>query len=250
MEYQVVYRSTRQSGLREPALQTSREGIATMSQMHNVYDHLRDSILSLELSPGERLSERVLESRFDASRTPIRAALSRLEAEGLVCRDERSWLVTPISFREIEQVSEFRRCLEREAIVLACERADEGQIDIALEMVTSCTIDMPRAEWHRVGTEYHVAIARMTGNDFFVRAIEDVMLRLSRARWLEVWTPEGRERSIREHVHILNLIRERRASEAVEAITAHASDVNLRSLGALMGNIDQRRGLAIIGSKG
>jgi DNA-binding GntR family transcriptional regulator len=229
-------------------LPTSEKRITTMSQMHNVYDHLRDNILSLELSPGERLSERVLESRFEASRTPIRAALSRLEAEGLVRRDDRSWSVTPISFREIEQVSEFRRCLEREAIVLACERADDCQIEVAIEMVTSCTIDMPRAEWHRVGTEYHVAIARMTGNEFFVRAIEDVMLRLSRARWLEVWTPEGRERSIREHLHILNLIRERRVPEAVEAITAHGSDVSQRSLGTLMNNIEQRRGLAIIGA--
>jgi len=219
-----------------------------MSQMHNVYDQLRDSILSLELSPGERLSERVLEGRFEASRTPIRAALSRLEAEGLVRRDDRSWSVTPIAFREIEQLCEFRLCIEREAIALACERADDSQIDVIAEMVTSCTIDMPRAEWHRVGTEYHVAIARMTGNEFFVRAIEDVMLRLSRARWLEVWTVEGRERSIREHLHILELIRKRSVSEAVEAITAHASDVSQRSLGALMGNIEQRRGLAIVGA--
>lgn len=219
-----------------------------MSQMHNVYDQLRDSILSLETSPGARLSERALEHRFSASRTPIRAALSRLEAEGLVRRDDRSWSVTPISFLEIEQVSEFRLCLEREAIVLACERADESQIEVVAEMLNSCTIDMPRAEWHRAGNDYHVAIARMTGNEFFVRAIEDVMLRLSRARWLEVWNVEGRERSIREHLHILELIRQKRVSEAVEAITAHASDVSKRSREALLGNAEQWRGLAIVGA--
>lgn len=218
-----------------------------MSQMHSVYEQMRENILSLGMKPGERFSERTLESRFEASRTPIRAALSRLEGEGLVCRDERGWSVTPISFGEIEQVSEFRRCIERDAIALACERADPGHIDIVVEMVTSCTIDGPRAEWHRVGTELHVEIARMSGNAFFVRAIEDVMLRLARARWLEVWTTEGRERSIREHLHILELIRERRRDEAVEAITTHASDASRRSLAALMGDTKQRRGLAIVG---
>lgn len=77
----------------------------TTSQMHIVYGKMRDSILSLELAPGERLSERGLESRFGASRTPVRAALSRLEVEGLVRNDDRSWAVTPILFGEIEQVS-------------------------------------------------------------------------------------------------------------------------------------------------
>lgn len=138
--------------------------------------------------------------------------------------------------------------MEREAIVLACERADDVQIDVVVEMLNSCTSGMSRDEWHRVGAEYHIAIAKMAGNDFFVRAIEDVMLRLSRARWLEVWTPEGRERSIREHLHIIDLIRERRVSEAVEAITLHATDVSERTLHALMRNADQRRGLAIVGA--
>ncbi|TIX38987.1 MAG: GntR family transcriptional regulator, partial [Mesorhizobium sp.] len=55
-----------------------------MSQMQNVEKHLRGMILGLEIGPGERLTERWIESRFGASRTPVRAALLRLETEGLV----------------------------------------------------------------------------------------------------------------------------------------------------------------------
>lgn len=54
-----------------------------MSQMRQVEEQLRDMILGLELGPGERLTERWIEAQFSASRTPIRAALLRLEAEGL-----------------------------------------------------------------------------------------------------------------------------------------------------------------------
>ena len=55
-----------------------------MSQMQLVEDRLREAILALDLKPGERLSERQIEARFAASRTPVRAALFRLESEGLV----------------------------------------------------------------------------------------------------------------------------------------------------------------------
>ena len=48
------------------------------------YEKLRSSILALELEPGENLTERALESMLETSRTTVRAALQRLEGEGLV----------------------------------------------------------------------------------------------------------------------------------------------------------------------
>ena len=67
-----------------------------MSQMLQITDQLREMVLSLYLGPGERLTERWLETQFQGSRTPIRAALLRLEAEDLVRRDGRNWVVAPI----------------------------------------------------------------------------------------------------------------------------------------------------------
>ena len=79
-----------------------------MSQMRLAYENLRDLILTLELAPGERLSERWLETRFEGSRTPIRAALVRLETEGLIQREGRGYIVAPIQLGEIEHVFAFR----------------------------------------------------------------------------------------------------------------------------------------------
>src|ERR1700730_7758259 len=73
-----------------------------MRQMQDIHEKLREMILSLDLGPGERLSERWLEGKFAGSRTPVRAALIRLEAEGLVCREGRNWAVSPIDLGEIE----------------------------------------------------------------------------------------------------------------------------------------------------
>ncbi|MFC3402366.1 GntR family transcriptional regulator [Ralstonia solanacearum] len=67
-------------------------------------ERLRRMILDMEIGPGERLTERWLEGQTGASRSSIRTALFRLEAEGLVSRAERGWTVPPINLEEIEQL--------------------------------------------------------------------------------------------------------------------------------------------------
>ncbi|RVD69541.1 GntR family transcriptional regulator, partial [Mesorhizobium sp. M4A.F.Ca.ET.029.04.2.1] len=89
-----------------------------MSQMQSVERQLREMILGLEIGPGERLTERWIESRFAASRTPVRAALLRLETEGLICRDGRGWTVSPINLAELEQIAVYREAVEVAAVRL------------------------------------------------------------------------------------------------------------------------------------
>jgi DNA-binding GntR family transcriptional regulator len=211
-----------------------------MSQMLQIHDRLREMILSLDLVPGERLTERWLESRFEASRTPIRAALARLEGEDLVRRDSRNWMVAPIDLGELEALAEFREPLETTAVRLACLRAEEPDLAAIEEMLNACQSGAPREEWHRVGTDFHVEIARLSGNPFIVRGIEGVMTRLSRARWLEVWTEPSREQAWSEHRRILRHIRAQQADEAMREAAEHIRDTRDRLLRSLS---DDRRGL-------
>ena len=222
-----------------------------MSQMLQIHGHLRDMILSLDIGPGERLTERWLESRFEGSRTPVRAALVRLEAEGLVQRDGRNWIVAPIDLGEIEALAEFREPLEITAVRLACTRAAEPDLDAIDEMLNACRTGVPREEWHKVGTDFHVEIARLSGNPFLVKAIEGVMTRLSRPRWLEVWTEASREQAWAEHRRILACIRTNQPLEASREAAEHVRDTRDRLLRSL--NDDRRglraRGFAIIGAR-
>jgi DNA-binding GntR family transcriptional regulator len=208
-------------------------------------------ILSLDLVPGERLTERWLESRFEGSRTPIRAALARLESEELVRRDNRNWVVAPIDLGELEALAEFREPLETTAVRLACSRADEADLAAIDEMLDACQSGAPREEWHRVGTDFHVEIARLSGNPFIVRGIKGVMTRLSRARWLEVWTEPSREQAWSEHRRILGFIRSHKADEAAREAAEHIRDTRDRLLRSI--SDDRRglraRGLAVIGGR-
>lgn len=211
-----------------------------MPRMQDIEARLRELILSLELGPGERLSERWLESKFEGSRTPVRAALIRLETEGLVQRDGRNWTVSPIDLGEIEALAEFREPLEAATIRLACQRADSGDIDALETLLDSCGPGAPREEWHRVGTEFHVALARLSGNVFIVKATQDIMTRLARPRWLEVWTEPSRDQAWLEHRRILDLIRRNLPDEAIREAGDHIRDTRDRLIRSLR---DDRRGL-------
>ncbi|MCA6120636.1 GntR family transcriptional regulator [Bradyrhizobium sp. WSM 1704] len=211
-----------------------------MSQMLQIHDQLREMILSLDLGPGERLTERWLESRFEGSRTPIRAALVRLEGEELVQRDGRNWIVAPIDLGELEALAEFRLPLETTAVRLACTRASAAEIAGIEAMLDACQAGAPREEWHRVGTDFHVEIARLTGNPFVLKAISGAMTRLSRARWLEVWTEPSREQAWREHRRILSFIKANDPEAAAREAADHIRDTRDRLLRSLR---EDRRGL-------
>ena len=220
-----------------------------MSQMLQIHTQLREMILSLDLGPGERLTERWLETRFEGSRTPIRAALMRLEGEDLVRREGRNWIVAPIDLRELEFVAEFREPLESAAVRSACQRASEVDLAGIEAMLDECQSGAPREEWHRVGTDFHVEIARLSGNPFIVRGIESAMTRLSRARWLEVWTEPSREQAWAEHRRILGCIRNKQPDAAVREASEHIRETRDRLLRSL--SEDRRglraRGFAVIG---
>jgi DNA-binding GntR family transcriptional regulator len=109
-----------------PAPPNSREtGGRSLSDL--AYDALLDWMLSQELPPGSLLQERMLGESLQISRTPIREAMARLEAEGFITRHAgRVLIVRQIPVQELIQIFHVRRMLEVEAVGLATPRiADE-----------------------------------------------------------------------------------------------------------------------------
>jgi DNA-binding GntR family transcriptional regulator len=211
-----------------------------MSQMQQVEDRLRESILSLDLKPGERLSERSVEARYAASRTPVRAALFRLETEGLVLREGRNWSVAPIDLDEITQVFGYRLANEVAAARATCRRADRGDCANLAAMLESCDANSPRERWHEIGRDFHVDLARLSGNVFMTRAVRDAMQRLSRARWLEMRDDAVRGRAWREHFDILAAVEKGDEDAAAAILARHIESSRARLVEALR---DDKRGL-------
>lgn len=206
--------------------------MAPGSQTSQVYAQLRQGILSLALTPGGKLTERGLEARFGVSRTPARAALVRLETEGLVQRVDRGWRVAPIDLAQIRELAEYREAVEAAGVRLAVSRALDGEVlALAAQLQTTKPAESAGEEdVVRAGSDFHTALARLSGNAFFTNAVAAAMTRLARTRWLEVRTLAARGQAWEEHREIVEAVGHRDADRAVGLVVAHIRGTNDRLL--------------------
>lgn len=220
------------------------------SQTTLLYQRLRVAILNLDLAPGQRLTERWLEAEFDASRTPVRAALARLEGEGLAQRDGRGWIVSPIDLGELEALAEFREAIETAVVQLAVKRATDAELT-ALEAHLRAPVPAStlRDENH-IGPDFHVELARSSGNPFLLSAVEGIMTRLARTRWLEVHTLSGSVQTGSEHADILRALLARDAATATVLAVEHIRRTSTRVAESLRSNRKgfTARGVSIMGT--
>lgn len=215
--------------------------MSTPSQTAHLYEQLRSAILTLELAPGQSLTERGLEQRFAASRTPVRAALSRLEAEGLARRDGRGWIVAPIDLDEIGLIAEYREAMETAAVRLAVERATDAQLDAVLALLDDAPADDEQTVL-RAGGDFHDELAALSQNRLLAEGVQGAMVRLARTRWLEVRTAAAREQAAAEHRAILDAVRDRDAERAAALVATHIRGTNERLLQSLTSERQRLRG--------
>jgi DNA-binding GntR family transcriptional regulator len=197
------------------------------------YDRLREAILALELGPGSTLTERALESRLETSRTTVRAALARLENEGLVNRDGRGYQVAPLDLLEIKRACDWREVIETAAARATIERASDTELEQLAQHLGTLAASEPLEMHMRDATDFHINLARLAANPFMTRALEDVLTRLARARWFEA-ASTGLERANRDHRQILKAIQARDANAAEQEIKAHLARSRDRLLNALL----------------
>lgn len=201
----------------------------------DLLSRLRFAILSLELLPGEPISERSLQAQFDMSRTPIREALFHLVRDGLVIREGRGYAVAPFDMAEIDEVFAFRDIVEPEAVRLAARLATVPETDAIRDSITLGHDRFTPERWLALGLDFHVRCAALSRNRCLVAAMQDVTTRTVRARWLSFASEEGRDTTHREHSRILDLICARDEEGAARAVLAHSAAVRQEVRGAIEG---------------
>lgn len=220
-----------------------------MTQTDQIYAQLRQAILTLELPPGSPMTERELESEFGASRTPVRAALLRLDTEGLVRRQGRGFIVAPLDLDEIGMLAELREAIETAAVRLAVARASDDDIAALRQLIED---ERSSSEADRVlnaSSAFHAQLTQLSGNTLMAEAIGGAMARLARTRWLETQSSRSRENAWREHLEMIEAIEARDADRAAELAGAHIRGTSERLVALL--NDERRRlrgaGMAIVG---
>jgi DNA-binding GntR family transcriptional regulator len=204
-----------------------------LSAADRVYTHAKAAILSRRLGAHDLLTEGELADAVGVSRTPVREALLRLQAEGLVrLLPKRGALILPVTPDEVADVLETRRLVETFAIRKAV--AAHGlveQLEGHLARMRAAMRDRDAPAYVVADRDFHEAIVAATGNEIITalyRSLRDRQLRMGVVNLLEDRTGEldssgvARMRAnIADHEAILGAIASRaiRATEA--AVSAH-----------------------------
>ncbi|WP_428929341.1 GntR family transcriptional regulator [Marinibacterium sp. SX1] len=200
-----------------------------------VHDLLRRAIIEQALKPGMRLPEDTVGDQFGVSRTIVRHALVRLENEGLVItRRNRGAFVAEPSLDEAKQIFEVRHCLEAEVIRLLVERMPETGFDQLEAHVRSEESvrgkDGPVSI--RLAGEFHILLARLTGNDVLAGYVSEVVLRCSLIMAMYAKSHSS-DCAVDEHSQIIAALRARDADTARHLMSHH--------LGAVAGRAELTR---------
>ncbi|WP_299624516.1 GntR family transcriptional regulator [uncultured Tateyamaria sp.] len=192
-----------------------------MSQGEVAYARLLGAIRGGEFQPGDRLRETDVAARLSLSRTPVREALRRLEADCIVeHRPRLGAVIRQLSHTELVELYEMRAVLERTAAEMAAKHAAPAEVDALSELnetIAASTPDVAAA----LNQDFHRGIYLATRNRFLMdaaRALNNALMllgptTLDDAERIKVVTAQ--------HQHIIDAIAAGDAATAGAAAEAH-----------------------------
>ncbi|MFC7326315.1 GntR family transcriptional regulator [Marinactinospora rubrisoli] len=209
----------------------------TSSATDRTYHFTKDAILSRRYAGGELISEGDIAADVGVSRTPVREALLRLQAEGLVrLYPKRGALVVPVSQQEVDDVIETRRLVEgftaERAAAAPAERRRElvARLDALLERMAEL-VPTDRRGVVLADREFHRTIVSAAGNEILTALYESLRDRQLRMMEEGSRTVERMRRNIEDHGVIRAAIESGDGERARAAVHAHI-DAAAELLGA------------------
>ena len=147
----------------------------------NIFEDLKMSIMQGTFKPRERLIERNLAAQFGVSRTPIREALHKLAAMGMVrIIPNQGAMVADFSLQDIESLYFVRLHLEKLAGRLACSKVTKEEINTLVTLNQGLKKAMAWDDFSKMvekDQQFHLTLIRFSKNPFLIKAIEDLRLK-------------------------------------------------------------------------
>lgn len=196
-----------------------------------VYQVLRDEIIDLILPPGSSIDEIELATRFDMSRTPIREALVRLAAEGLVTTlPNRSSVVSNIDFLNLSAFFDALSLMHRVTTRLAAQhRTDHDLEDIRANQAAFAQAVEAQDALAMIATnrDFHAAIAAAARNTYFETLFNRLLDEGRRILRLYYSSFDDRlpAHYLKEHDHMIDAIAAGDVETADQIASAHADQI-------------------------
>jgi DNA-binding GntR family transcriptional regulator/NAD(P)-dependent dehydrogenase (short-subunit alcohol dehydrogenase family) len=194
-----------------------------------VYDTLRASIISLERTPGQRLSEAELARDLGVSRTPVREAIIQLRADGLVeVTPQLGSFVSKISLRSVREAQFAREALECAAVRVAAQRLDAATAErlrqnIASQRAAQASSDLE--QFYRLDEAFHRELVAASGYPGISELLDRSRAHLNRVRRLSLPVPDVIEELIDQHSAVLHALERNDVDQAEASLRHHLRGV-------------------------
>ncbi len=200
----------------------------SFSLKEHIYDVLKTSIMDLDIYEPEtnlRMDERTLADRLGISRTPIREAIMRLEQEGFVeIAPRRGVFIKRKSLDEILEMITVWAALESMAARLACERASDAEIAQLRKIGTQFTKDNARArlsEYSEANIDFHQCVLGLSKCQMLEEIARGLFTHLKAVRRKALSDGSRTDRSVVDHMNIIEAIEDRDAELASDLVREH-----------------------------
>ncbi len=198
-----------------------------------IFGFVRDAIISMELLPGQMISETALAQQFGVSRTPVREALIQLSNIGFVeVLPQRGTYVTKFSMDKILEARFIREALEVAVVTQLAAATDEATRQ---EVVDTCEkiIEAQKAAaaednvlaFQNLDDEFHQTLASFTLYPRVATFIEAEKAHMDRVRNLSLHVSGQYKRVLNQHAAIIKAIKAGSAEKSAAAMSVHLKDV-------------------------
>ena len=192
-----------------------------------VYRQLLDAIISREIGPDDQLIQQKLAEEMQISRTPVREALFRLEQEGVLRSSPRGGFVLyHMKEPEIRELYQARAAIEGQAARILAARQDRKTLEklrktiLREENLREKTV---RA-YFEANRNIHSKFVELTGNRFLSEMFNMIWGKAMAFHLFSAIPEEDLEKSLRDHMTLVDVIATGDRTEALEIHTAHIQD--------------------------
>lgn len=207
-----------------------------LSLKESAYKIIKEKLLNLEFDPGSRIREDLLAQEISMSRTPVREAINQLTAEGLINNIARKGIfVVQLTREEISHLLDVREALEKLAADNCIDRITQAQfsnLEAIMKDFQSALAKEDYKKCNSLDSKFHLEIAKISENKKLIEFLGEIEDFMSIARSIEKKEQPKRKNEItlKEHMDILDSIKNRDKEAAKKAITA-----NIRTMKANLG---------------
>jgi len=197
------------------------------TSVDDIFDHLHEQILTLQLRPGDRISEAEIAANFGVSRQPVRDAFNRLaNLDLLLIRPQRATEVRRFSMREIEKARFVRAAIDKEVLLRAsefCEEAGAAKLNAALAEQDALRVNGNYEAFGKLDYAFHKSLCEIARAEYAFDVIQEEKAKVDRLCMLGLAKEQRMPELIDDHRKIAEAVIAHDASAAVSAGLLHLS---------------------------